>query len=455
VAEVVVLAAASLTELLGPLTAQWSAAAGVSVRASFDASSRLAPQVAAGAPADLFVSADRRWVDWLVERGAGAEADVRLLWTNRMVVVVPRGDEPLVGPEALASLARVALAGEEVPAGRYAERALREAGVWEQLAPAVVRGGSVRGTLEWVARGEVDAAVVYRTDARLDERVETVFELPMGGGEGPAYYGLVPASAPDRARGLELLEHLAASGPLEQVVGEATPGESPVDPVAAIRLSLLVALASVVVGLLPAVALGWLLARRRFPGKSVVSTVFLAPLVLPPVVTGFLLLEFLGRNTAVGGLLEGLGLAVPFTLLGAVIAAVVVGFPLYVVSVRGAFEAVDHRYEELSWTLGVAPRSTFLRVSLPLALPGIAAGALLAFARALGEFGATVVLAGNLEGETRTIALAVYSLLESPAGREATWMLVGASVIVSLLALVGYEHLNRRQRQRILEHHRG
>ena len=152
-------------------------------------------------------------------------------------------------------------------------------------------------------------------------------------------------------------------------------------------------------------------------------------------------------------MLASLGLPIPFTLLGATIAALVVGFPLYVISVRGAFEAVDPLYEELSSTLGVSPRQTFLRVSLPLALPGIVAGAVLAFARALGEFGATIVLAGNIEGSTRTIALAVYTLLESPSGRETTWILVGASVAFSLLALLGFETLSRRQKERLEDRH--
>jgi molybdate transport system permease protein len=148
-----------------------------------------------------------------------------------------------------------------------------------------------------------------------------------------------------------------------------------------------------------------------------------------------------------------MGLEVPFTIVGAAIAAFVVGLPLYVISIRGAFEAVDRTYEELSWTLGSPPHRTFIRVSLPLALPGIAAGAILAFARALGEFGATVVLAGNVEGSTRTIALAVYTLLESPSGRDTIWVLVGASVVISLLALLGFETLSRRQKQRIEGRH--
>jgi molybdate transport system permease protein len=176
---------------------------------------------------------------------------------------------------------------------------------------------------------------------------------------------------------------------------------------------------------------------------------------MPPVVTGFLLLSALGSRSPVGRALAALGLPVPFTLLGAALAALVVGLPLYVLTIRNAFEAVDPHYEEVSWTLGVAPRGTFLRVSLPLALPGIVAGAVLAFARALGEFGATVVLAGNVEGRTRTIALAIYTLLESPAGRRDTWLLVGASVAISLAALVGYEALSRRQRRRLEVHDGG
>ncbi|MCG6957761.1 MAG: molybdate ABC transporter permease subunit [Gemmatimonadetes bacterium] len=224
------------------------------------------------------------------------------------------------------------------------------------------------------------------------------------------------------------------------------------DPISAIRISVLVALLATLAGLPVAVGLGWLMARRSFRGKVLLSTIILAPLVMPPVVTGFLLLSVLGSRSPLGRLLAGLGVPVPFTILGAALAALAVGLPLYVLTVRNAFEAVDPHYEELSWTLGVGPRRTFMRVSLPLAVPGIVAGAVLAFARALGEFGATVVLAGNVEGRTRTIALAIYTLLEAPAARRDTWILVGASVAISLAALVGYEALSRRQRRRLEVH---
>jgi molybdate transport system permease protein len=198
-----------------------------------------------------------------------------------------------------------------------------------------------------------------------------------------------------------------------------------------------------------ALVLGHLLARRRFFGKSVVSTLVLLPLVLPPVVTGYLLLELFGRGGPLGALWDTLDLHVPFSLAGAVAAALVVGLPLYVASVRAAIEAVDVRYEELAQSLGLTRWQAWRRVTLPLALPGIAAGFVLTFARALGEFGATAVLAGNIEGETRTLALAVYSLLDAPNGEAEAAVLVWLSIGLSFAALTGYEALLRWQRKRL------
>jgi molybdate transport system permease protein len=221
------------------------------------------------------------------------------------------------------------------------------------------------------------------------------------------------------------------------------------DPASAVRLSLVVGVVSTVVMLAPAMACAWLLARGRFRGRSLLSGVVMLPLVLPPVVTGLLLLRALGRSAPLGSALAAAGWPVPFTLTGAVVAACVVGFPLYVMAIRGAFEAVDPRLEEVSWTLGAPPRRTFLRVTLPLALPGVLAGMVLAFARGLGEFGATAILAGNMEGTTRTIALAVYALLDAPDGEAQVRTLLGASVGLSVVSLVLYEALNRRQRRRL------
>jgi molybdate transport system permease protein len=221
-----------------------------------------------------------------------------------------------------------------------------------------------------------------------------------------------------------------------------------IDPAVSIGLTLAVGVLAVVVSLPLAIALGWLLARRSFPGKSLVSALVLLPMVLPPVVTGLLLLELLGRRGPLGRALAPLGIEIPFGFAAAVIAATVVGLPLFVMAVRAAFEAVDPGLEEVSRALGDEPRRTFVRVTLPLAAPGLAGGAVLAFARALGEFGATIVLAGNTEG-TRTIAIAVYSLLDRPGGESRIWPLVAASFALSIVALFGYEMLVRWQRRRL------
>lgn len=222
----------------------------------------------------------------------------------------------------------------------------------------------------------------------------------------------------------------------------------PFDPLATIRLSLVVALLCTATALPIAILLGWVLARKQFFGKTLVTAVVMVPMVLPPVVTGLLLLGAFGRRGWFGPLLWALGIEVSFTLFGAVLAATVVGLPLFVMSARAAFEAIDPEYEHLSATLGDTPWRTFRRVTLPLALPGIAGGAVLAFARSLGEFGATIVLAGNTDA-TRTISIAIYALLDRPdAHVEVIWLSV-ASVALSLGALVGYELLVRRQRRRL------
>jgi len=469
----VVLAASSLQDVLPLVARAWRASGGVPVRFSFDATSRLAPQILRGAPADVFISADDVWMQWLEERGGVEGASIRPVATNRLVFVVPSGtSDPPGDPSSLAGadLARIALAGENVPAGRYARAALERVGAWSSVEPRIIRGGSVRRTLEWVARAEADGGIVYRTDALAEDRVSVAFEFGGEDDPAPTYPGAVTVRSELREAAEAFLDFIggtqavavltasgfgaagdgAATGQVTSSTLNASPG---LDPWSAVRLSLIVAFSAVLLGLVPAVAMGWVLARRDFLGKSFVSMIVMTPLVVPPVVTGFLLLSVMGRESALGGLLAAVGLPIPFTLLGATLAALVVGFPLYVMAIRAVFDTVDRRFEEVSWTLGVPKAPTFRRISLPLALPGIAAGAVLAFARALGEFGATVVLAGNMEGETRTIALAVYSLLESPSGQGATWILVIASVMLSLGALLGFESLSRWQRRRMEDHH--
>lgn len=194
-----------------------------------------------------------------------------------------------------------------------------------------------------------------------------------------------------------------------------------------------------------AFALAWLLARRRFPGKLLVDAVVHLPLVVPPVVTGWVLLLLFAPAGPIGALLgQWLGISVLFRWSGAAIAAGVMALPLMVRAMRLSIEAVDRRLEQAAETLGAAPARVFATVTLPLAMPGVLAAAVLGFARSIGEFGATITFVSNVPGETRTLPLAIYSALQVPGGEAAVWRLAAISVALSLVALVASEWLARR-----------
>jgi len=218
----------------------------------------------------------------------------------------------------------------------------------------------------------------------------------------------------------------------------------------ALRLSVVVAMWAVVGMAVPGILCGWLLARRQFRGKSLLDAVVHLPLVLPPVVTGYVLLLLLGRNSAIGGWLSStFGLEIAFTTAAAVIAAAVMGFPLMVRAVRLGVEAVDRRVEQAASTLGAGPLRVFATVTMPLALPGILTGIVLAFARSLGEFGATITFASNIEGETRTLPLALFTYTQMPGGDAPAMRLVVISIAASLFALLVSEILARRVARRL------
>lgn len=216
----------------------------------------------------------------------------------------------------------------------------------------------------------------------------------------------------------------------------------------ALAVSLQVSTLATLVVALPGVALGWLLARKRFPGKLALDAIVHLPLVLTPVVVGYLLLLVLGRNGIVGGALADLGIELAFTRAGAVIAAAVVALPLVVRSVRTAVELVDPGLEEAAAVLGAGPWRRLLTVTLPLAKGGIVAGLLLGFARSLGEFGATITFAGSFDGDTRTLPLAIYAESNSRDGDPAALRLTLLSVLLSVVALGASEWLQSRARRR-------
>lgn len=211
-----------------------------------------------------------------------------------------------------------------------------------------------------------------------------------------------------------------------------------------ILLSLKVALLATVLLIPTGTVLGWILARKQFFGKTLLDGLINIPLVLPPVVTGYFLLVLLGPNGYVGHFLDLLGIRLAFTWYGAVIAAAVVSLPLLVRSVRVTIDAVDLKLEEAARTLRASETRIFFKITLPLAAHGVLAGSVLAFARALGEFGATIVFASNIQGETQTMPLAIFSYLNQVDGEEKARVLVLVAILIAYASIITNELLLRR-----------
>ncbi len=218
----------------------------------------------------------------------------------------------------------------------------------------------------------------------------------------------------------------------------------------ALTLSARVAFWAVLVSLPFGIAVAWLLARTRFPGKALVDALVHVPLVVPPVVIGYLLLVLLGRRGAIGAWLwDSFGVTLAFTWQGAAVASAVMGFPLMVRAIRLSLEAVDPRLEAAARTLGARPVGVFFSVTLPLTSSGILAGVILAFARSLGEFGATITFVSSIPGETRTLPIALYGLAQVPGGEAAALRIVVISIALAVAALLASEAAARRLRARI------
>lgn len=216
----------------------------------------------------------------------------------------------------------------------------------------------------------------------------------------------------------------------------------------AIALSLKVATVAVLASLPLGVAMGWLLARKRFPGKLLLDALLHLPLVLPPVVTGYVLLILFGSQGSIGRFLsDWFGVSFAFRWTGAALACAIMGFPLMVRAIRLSIEAVDRRLEQAAATLGANPWRVFFGMTLPLALPGVIAGAVLGFAKALGEFGATITFVSNIPGETQTLSSAIYGLLQVPGAEAGLWRLTVVAVAISFGAVLLSEWLVQRQRR--------
>ncbi len=218
----------------------------------------------------------------------------------------------------------------------------------------------------------------------------------------------------------------------------------------AVDLSLRIAIVATACALPFGILIGWVLARKEFWGKTLLDGVVYLPLVLPPVVTGYVLLISFGRRGPIGAFLaDHFGIVFSFRWTGAALSCGVMGFPLMVRPIRLALEAIDRRLEDAAATLGAGRFLVFFTITLPLALPGVIAGAVLCFARALGEFGATITFVSNIPGETQTISAAIYSLLQVPNGDAAAGRLVVIAIVLALAALIASEWFARRAGMRV------
>ena len=217
----------------------------------------------------------------------------------------------------------------------------------------------------------------------------------------------------------------------------------------AVALSLRVAAVATLASLVPSLAVAWLLARRRFPGRALLDGLVHLPLILPPVVTGYLLLLVFGRRGTLGAALAEVGIVFSFRWTGAALACAIMGFPLMVRAMRLSIEAVDRRLEQAAATLGAGPLAVFFTITLPLSLPGCIAGAVLAFAKAMGEFGATITFVSNIPGETQTLPSAIYTLTQVPGGEGPALRLTLVSIAVSVTALLVSEFLAARAGRRL------
>lgn len=217
----------------------------------------------------------------------------------------------------------------------------------------------------------------------------------------------------------------------------------------AIILSVKVGGWAVVVGLPPAVFMAWLLARVQFPGKVLVNTLVHLPLVVPPVVTGYLLILLMGRRSLLGGWFEAVGLHFAFNWKGAVLASLIMSFPLMVRAVRLSIDSIDPGLEEAARTLGSSRLRTFLTITLPLSLPGLISAAMFGFARSLGEFGATITFVSNIPRETQTLPLALYTQTQIPGGEPMALRLCLISIGIAFVALIASELITQKSQRRL------
>ena len=428
------------------VSALWEKAGHPPLSLSFAASSTLARQIEQGAPANVFASADEKWMDYLAGKNLIATDTRKDLLGNDLVLVVPanKPQHVTIGPgfdlaKLLGPNGRLAVGDPaHVPAGIYAEQALQEArAVGQRLGASGAHRRRARRSAAGGARRGAGRHRLRHRRRRLEGRDgggHVPREQPRSGvlsvrrGEGRRHAGGPRAAdLPGGSAGPRGVRRSAASrsNSLNLSAEEWT----------AVRLTLAVAARAVGFGLPLAVLMAWLLARYRFPGRALLNALVHLPLVLPPVVTGWLLLIVFGIRGPVGALLyDWFGVRLVFTTAGAALACAVMTFPVMVRAIRLSLEAADPGLEQAARTLGAGRFDRLLNVTLPLASPGILVGGIVAYATCLGEFGAVITFAANIPGQTQTLPLAIYAALQVPGGEAKAAEL---SLVSLTLALVG------------------
>jgi molybdate transport system permease protein len=465
---VTVFAAAGSMHAINEITRHFHQKTGRQVSVNFASSSVLAKQIAAGANFDIYLSANPKWMDYVQEKNLIAVKSRQELMGDRLVLIAPADStvdySGLTVEEMLKQTSSPISIGDpsHVPCGMYAKQALTAMGCWEVISNRIIPTSNVRSTQQNVEIGECPLGLVYQAGAKIsdDVRIIHLFDASL---HQPIRFTI--ASAPNNSgeaflsflQQSESKDIIARSGftlcdPASIIVDD--PDSFVPDSVGnewqAFWISLKVASACTLLVAVPGILLGTLLARKRFFGDSLVNAVVHLPLVIPPVVTGYLALMLLGKNSAVGGwIYKTFEISIAFSWTGAVLVAAVMGFPLLVRSVKTAVEMIDQRYNHAANTLGAGPIRTFFTITLPLAAPGVIAGLILAFTRCLGEFGATAMFAGNIPGKTQTLSLAIYNFTQIPGAESATMRLVGISILLSFAAMLGSEILSRRMKSQL------
>ena len=443
---ITVSAAVSLKEPLSNIAGAYQRDHAVNVDLNFGATGHLLAQMREGAPVDVFIAASDEQMDQAEAQKLVDPSTRRVIAGNRLVLIVPAASS--IELNSFAEVAHPQLKHlaigqpKTVPAGEYAVQALQHLKLDAAVADRLVYGASVRQVLDYVERGEADAGVVYATDARLSgAKVRVAATIDPSLHRPIRYVAAVVSASKRREAADRFLDHLATPAAQKMLSAEGfAPAQTPAPRSnlwPPLWLSLKVALAATVLVILVAIPLAYAMARRAFAGKSVFEALLVVPLVLPPTVVGYLILIAVGGRSAIGRTLENaFGYSLLFNWHGGVLASAIVALPLLYLPTKAAFASVERDMEEIARLMGANRLQVFWHVALPLARRGIASGLMLCFARALGEFGATIMVMGDLPGR-QTLPISIYN--DYVGGDLArAWPAVAALTAISLGVIFVY-----------------